>query len=161
MRRVVKILTGGEVEKHYGDNCWVINGISLIDIAKFLLQRAKKLLVYIDIDQASSLKSESHISVSKGKKLRTLKKKQHSYQIGTNVIIATNKGIGKLLDKTHDQLLVDHSDLNEFDFFVSVHDFDWQAICFFKDANVFQELADYIEKRALIEHVKDWDNLIK
>jgi hypothetical protein len=47
--------------------------------------------------------------------------------------------------------------LENISIYISVHDFDWRAICYFSKEKLYNKFIEYVEPRAQIKYIQDWN----
>lgn len=155
MRKTVYMIDGSE---YYNKNWYVFKGISVSDIYYFFKKKYKNISLYYDIPDDD----EGYFKFSTLKK-KKIKSKYNLFsrhnELGTDVIIITG-GETNLFNYSHQEvfdLINQHSEImTGITFYMSVHDLDWHAVCYFATDDILQEVMAYIKEKALLVITDDY-----
>ena len=163
MRNKVYFINQRSTNLDLNDNWYVFYYISVIDIITFLLDKNEEIRISIDIDNTNVLKPSKFILKKR------IKRKLINY--GNNYYFSLNKDsckekiaktVGTTLIFSENTLLtsISENDLFNkikgkeitrdlgFDYFFSVHDFDWETIAYFRCKELADEFIAYINQNA-------------
>lgn len=154
MRKTVYMIDSSE---HYNKNWYVFKGISVFDIYYFFKKKYKNISIYFDIPDDDE--GDFKFSTLKKKRIKSSFKFSQIENTNTDVLIITD-GETNLFNYSHLEvfyLAKQHQEIMEgIALYISVHDFDWNAFCYFATDDILQEVMAYIKSRAILVITDDY-----
>lgn len=154
MRKTVYMIDASE---YYNKNWYVFKGISVSDIYPFFKKKYKNISIYFDIPDEDE--GDYKFSTLKKKRIKASFKFSKIENTNTDVLIITD-GETNLFNYSHDEvfdLVKQHPEImNGIPFFMSVHDHDWHAICYFATDDILKKIMTYIKSRAILVITDDY-----
>ena len=154
MRKTVYMI---DVSKKYNKNWYVFKGISVFDIYYFFEKKYKNISIYFDIPDDDE--GDFKFSTLKKKRIKSSFKFSQIENTNTDVLIITD-GETKLFNYSHQEVfdLVKKNPeiMNGIPFFMSVHDHDWHAVCYFATDDILKKIMTYIKSRAILVITDDY-----
>lgn len=152
MRETVYMIDASE---YYNKNWYVFKGISVSDIYYLFNEKYKNISIYHDIPEEDD-EGDYKFSTLKKKKIKSFSR--HN-DWGTDVMIITD-GETNLFNYSHDEvfdLVKQHPEImTGIPFYMSVHDLDWHAICYFATDEILQEFMAYIKEKTVLVLTDDY-----
>lgn len=157
MRKTVYMIDASE---YYNKNWYEFKGISVSDIYYFFNKKYKNISIYYDIPDDDEGECTYKFSILKKKRIKSkfnLFSRHNDF--GTDVIIITG-GQTNLFNYSHQEVfdsVNQHPEImTGITFYMSVHDFDWHAVCYFATDDILQEVIAYIKEKAQLVITDDY-----
>jgi len=157
MRKTVYMI---DVSKKYNKNWYEFKGISVSDIYYFFNKKYKNISIYYDIPDDDEGECTYKFSILKKKRIKSkfnLFSRHNDF--GTDVMIITDDETN-LFNYSHQEVfdLVKKNPeiMNGIPFFMSVHDHDWHAVCYFATDDILKKIMTYIKSRAILVITDDY-----
>jgi len=157
-------------------NLYIISGINIYDYAFFMDEILGETKIYVDIPYDwgkeghftpfNACKEYLIIEKEKGivKELyktdtidkKSIEKKTKINTLGTSVLIKYRTKKTEILSLSENDIMncfKKYEKLNDVYMFVSVHDFDWRAICYFENLELYNRFITWIKSQTKIEFI--------
>lgn len=167
MRDQVFFIDKSLTNEIYNRGWYVFYYISVTDILAFILTVKDSVYVSIDIDDEKVLKrgnfklkrrvkrkyrkyaNNLYFTVNKYSAVNALNSK---FRVGTTVIFSENNTL-EVVSETELLKKIKDNNFNNglyFDFFFSVHDYDWETLVYFKEETMLNAFINFIEENAVL-----------
>lgn len=130
-------------------------------LVNYIIQKVR-FLFYIQFSFTQNILYYDKFSILKKKRIKSkfnLFSRHNDF--GTDVIIITG-GQTNLFNYSHQEvfdLVNQHPEImTGITFYMSVHDFDWHAVCFFATDDILQEVIAYIKEKAQLVITDDYSH---
>lgn len=158
MRKTVYMIDSSE---YFNKNWYEFKGISVTDIYYFFKKKYKNISIYFDIPENDDGECTYKFSILKKKRIKSSFKFSKIENTNTDVLIITD-GDTNLFNYSHQEvfdLVKKHPEImNGIPFFMSVHDHDWNAICYFAAHEILQAFMAYIKGKAVLVITDDYSH---
>lgn len=150
MRREVLLMTN----KDFIIEPWTeMLGVSIKDWMNFLKMVKKEYIIFLDIDPSKTFKKAKKWK----KKYLYIKFKKVDICWGTYVLLSIDeKYLNEFLNLSQWEIfeINNHPILEKINFYITIHDFDWSTMFYFKDKALHNKLLEFINKKTkLIESI--------
>ncbi len=156
MRKTVYMI---DVSKKYNKNWYEFKGISVSDMYYIFNKKYKNISIYYDIPDNDDGDCTVKFSALKKKKIKSSFKFSKIKNTNTDVMIITD-GEANLFNYSHLEvfcLAKQHQEImTGIALYISVHDFDWNAFCYFATDDILQEVMAYIKEKAQLVITDDY-----
>ncbi len=147
-----------DATNHFNQGWYVFKGISIIDVLSFFYS-TRTTYVYRDVISDK----EGRLS----RKLRDLKstskyKAKESKNSGTDILVITENRKSKIFDFSPEDIFklasIDHELMEGISLYCSIHDNDWNAVCYFNDSKMLDKFMEHLKMHTEFKITNNWND---